>query len=159
MSQDVLERIRERTISESDLNSEISKLEGVTELPSFWVELANDKSYPAGHRAIFICELFKRHVRHPINIVELCKLLHSPDWINADTVKAITHLKGELPVEWNLGETVLAISLLPGEVADSRVLYLRFSSSLDAETFVQMMSDSQCDAITVDASLLQAACG
>ena len=67
--------------------------------------------------------------------------------------------RGELPVEWNLGETVLAIRLFPGEVEGSPVLYLRLSQSLEAEAFVQIMRTSQYNATAVGASVLEAACG
>src|SRR5215510_12737311 len=153
MNQIVLKRISDRTISERDLRSEINKLEGVTEPSSFWIDIANDRTYSAGHRAISICQFFKRHIREPINIISLARLLDDPDWINPRTVTIVTHLKGEIPLEWNLSETVLAIRLFPGEIEDSPVLYLRLSQSLDAEAFVQIMRDPQCDATIVGASV------
>ena len=158
MSRNALERISERTIYESDLRSEINKLESVTELPSFWLDIANDRAYPAVHRALAICQFFRRHVREPINIADFARLLASPSWINSSTVIAVNHLKGEIPVEWNLGETVLAIRLFPGEVEGSPVLYLRLSQSLEAETFVQIMRTSQYDATAIGVNLLEAAC-
>ena len=158
MSQDVMGRISERTISEDDLRSEISKLEGVTEPPSFWLGIANDPTYNALHRALAICQFFKRHVKKPITIAELAGLLDDPAWINSSTVASIEHLKGEVPVEWNLGEAVLAIRLFSRKAEEVPVLYLRLSRPLDAETFVQIMKGGQADAATAGASLLEAAC-
>jgi hypothetical protein len=159
MGKDVLKRISDRMIPERDLRSTINNLEGVTEPPSFWIDIANDQTYSASHRAICICQFFKRHIKEPITIVDLAKLLDGPDWINPDTVTTVTHLKGEIPVEWNLGETVLAIRLFPGEIEDSPVLYLRLSQPLDAEAFVQIIRGSQYDATVIGASVLEAACG
>ena len=158
MNRSVLERISEKTISESDLRSEIKKLEDAGEPASFWLDIANDQTYSAIHRALAICQFFKRHMREPVNIVDLAKLLDSPDWIKSGMVTTVNHLKGEIPVEWNLGETVLAIRLFPGEVEVSLVLYVRLSQSIKAETFVQIMSASQYDATAVGASVLEAAC-
>ena len=158
MNRNVLERISEKTISERDLGSEIKKLADVTEPPSFWLDIANDQTYPAGHRAIAICQFFKRHMREPVTIVDLARLLDSPEWIKSSMVTTVNHLKGEIPVAWNLGETVLAIRLFPTEVDVSLVLYIRLSQSIEAETFVQIMSASQYDAIAVGASVLEAAC-
>jgi len=158
MSQDVLKRISDRMISERELQLEINNLQDVPELPSFWIDIANDQTYSAGHRAICICQFFKRHVLGSINIVDLAKLLDGPQWINPSTVTTVTRLKGEIPVEWNLGETVLAIRLLPAEVEDSMVLYLRLSRTLDVDTFVQIMRNPQRDATAVGITVLEAAC-
>jgi len=158
MSRNALDRISDRTISESDLRSEINKLESVTELSSFWLDIASDQTYPAVHRAMAICQFFKRHMREPVNIVDLARVLDGPDWIDSSTVKTVNHLKGETPVEWNLGETVIAIRLFPGKLEGSPVLYLRLSQSLEAETFVEIMRASQYDVTAVGASVLEAAC-
>jgi hypothetical protein len=159
MSQDVLKRISDRTIAERDLRTEINKLEGVTEPPSFWLDIANDRTYSARHRALSICQFFKRHIREPITIAGLARLLDHPDWINSGTVTAVRHLKGELPVEWNMDETVLAIRLFRGEIEDPPVLYLRISQPLEPDDFVRIMSTSQDDDTIGGASVLEAACG
>jgi hypothetical protein len=156
MNQTTRERILEKSISESDLKAAISKLEDVTEPASFWTGIANDPSYSAAHRAIAICQLFKRHVKKALPIVDLARLLDGPDWIDSATVTAVDHLKGELPVEWNLGETVLAIRLFPRDC--SSVLYLRLSQRLAAEAFVHLMRDPQYKTPAAGASVLEAAC-
>jgi hypothetical protein len=158
MNQTARERILEKSISESDLKAAISKLGDVTEPASFWVSIANDPTYSPAHRAIAICQLFKRHAREPMQLGDLAKLLNDPDWIHPGTVTAVDHLKGELPVEWNLGETVLAIRLFPGEVEAPPVLYLRLSQRLAAEAFVRLMKTPQGDAPGIGASVLEAAC-
>jgi hypothetical protein len=159
MNQDVLKRISDRTTSERDLRSAIKKLEGVTEPPSFWIDIANDRSYSAGHRAICICQYFKRHMREPISVACLAQLLDDPGWINPGSVTTVTHLKGEIPVQWNLGETVLAIRLFPGKTEDSTILYIRLSQSSEAEAFAQTMRASQNDATAVATTVREAACG
>jgi hypothetical protein len=158
MDRNVLERISEKTISESDLRSAIKKLEGVTEPSSLWLGIANDQTYSAVHRAIAICQFFKRHFRKPVTIVHLAGLLDGGDWIKSSTVTTVNHLKGEIPVEWNPGETVFAIRLFPGRTEASPVLYIRLSQTLEAATFVQIMA-SRCDATGDGASVLEAACG
>ena len=158
MSQDGLQRISERTISENSLRSEISKLEGVTEPASFWINIANDRAYSATHRAIVICQFVLRHMREPMDLVDLARLLDEPEWINSGTVACVDHLKGELPVDWNLGETVLGIRLFPGEVESAPVLYLRLSPPLEAEAFVQVMRSPRHD-VTTGTRVLEAACG
>lgn len=159
MSQDHLERISNRMISERSLRTAVNHLEGVKEPPTFWIQIANDRTYSPTHRAICICQFFKRHIKEPLNIVDLARLLDGPDWINSNTVTRVSHLKGEIPVEWNLGESVLAIRLFPGETEDLPVLYLRFSQSLGVETFLQMMKAPQSNAATIGVNLLEGACG
>jgi len=158
MNQNVLKKISDRTTSERDLKSEISKLGGVTEPPSFWIDIANDQTYSAGHRATCICQLFKRHVKGSISLVDLTRLLDHPDWINPDTVTTVRYLRGEIPVAWNLGETVFAIRLFLRELEEPPVLYLRLSQSIEAETFVQIVTASRHDATAAGISVLQAAC-
>jgi len=158
VNRDVLKRISDRTISEMDLRSEINKLEGVTEPPAFWITLVNDRTYPAIHRAMSICQFFKRHFTRPMDIVDLARLLDDPEWITSSTVDVVAHLKGEVPVQWNLGETVLAIRLFSRETEDLPVLYLRLSRPLDAETFVQMVRDSRRQAKEAGISVLEGAC-
>jgi hypothetical protein len=159
MSQDALKRISDRTISERELRSEINNIEGMTEPPSFWIDIANDATYSAGHRAVCICQFFKRQIRKPVDLLDLARLLNDPNWINPNTVTAVTHLKGEIPVQWNPGERVLAVRLFPGEVERSPVLYLRLSRPLAAEDFVRIMRAPQSDATAVGVSVLEAACG
>jgi hypothetical protein len=158
MCRNDLERISDRTISESDLRFEIKKLGNVTEPPSFWLNITSDQTYSPAHRAVAICQLFKRHVMGPITVADLAKLLNAPDWLNSSNVTTVKHLKGEIPVEWNLGETVFAIRLFPGQVESAPVLYLRLSQTLEAETFVQMIRSRGADCTAVDARVLQAAC-
>jgi len=158
MSQSVLERISDRTTSQADLMSEISKLEGVTEPASFWVDIANDPTYPAMHRVLAICQFFKRHVRVPIKVVDLATRLNRPDWINSGSVTRVDHLKGEIPVEWNLGETVLGIRPFGRGAEGLPVLYLRLCQPLDAETFVGIVKGLPYDDMAVGVSVLEAAC-
>ena len=159
MSQDVFKRVSDRMISGSDLKSEINKLGGVTEPPSFWSDIANDQTYSAGHRAASICQFFRRHINASLSLVELAKLLDYPEWINLDTVTTVAHLRGEIPVAWHPGETVFAVRLFPGEVEASLVLYIRISQPLEAETFVRIMRASNNDATATGANVLEAACG
>jgi hypothetical protein len=106
----------------------------------------------ARKRATLIGEFFERHVRQPIGLLELVRLLDATDWIDASEVTAVTHLKGELPVEWNLGETVLAIRLFPAELETPPVLYIRISEPIAPEVFVGIVKAAR-------ARVLQAARG
>ena len=154
-----LERISDRTIPEKDLRSEIAKLEDVTEPASFWVDIANDRAYSADHRALAVCQLFDRHLREPISLASLARLLDGPDWIAPRTVSVVAHLRGELPVEWNLGETVLAILLFPGKVEGPPTLYLRLSRPLEPKEFVRIITAPEHDAAAAEVSVLETACG
>jgi hypothetical protein len=114
-----------------------------------------------GHRADAICQYFKRDFKQGIDLDRLAELLGHPQWINADTVSTISHLKGEIPVAWNPGETVFAIRLSPEDRDDSRVLYLRLSRPIGVEAFVQTMRGSRDAASTPQAAgtrVLEGAC-
>ena len=158
MNQNVLKRISDRTTSERDLKFEISKLGGVTEPSSFWIDIANDQTYSAGHRATCICQFFKRHIKGSISLVDLTRLLDHPDWINPDAVTTLRYLRGEIPVAWNLSETVFAIRLFHRELEEPPILYLRLSQSIEAETFVQIVTTPRDDATAAGISVLEAAC-
>jgi hypothetical protein len=159
MLRDTLERIADPTVSQEELRSEIDKLGEVAEPPSFWTGIANSPVYSARHRATCICQLLRRHVRQPVSLLRLAWLLDHPSWISPGVVTVVAHLKGEIPVEWNLGETVLAIRLFPVEAEDLPVLYVRLSTSLEAADFVQVVSSSRPDARFAGVTVLQAVCG
>jgi hypothetical protein len=158
MSHDPLQRISQRTISEEELSLEISRLGGDAVPPSFWVAIANDGTFSPGHRAKCVCQLFERSIHGPIDIVDLARLLEGATWLGTSAITVVTHIRGELPVDWNLGEGVLAIHLFPGQTAEEVVLYLRLSRALAPEAFVQVMKNPQAQAAAAGISMLAAAC-
>ena len=114
-----------------------------------------------GHGANAICQFFKQDFTGAIDLDRLAERLGHPQWINADTVRSISHLKGEIPVAWNPGEIVFAVRLLPDDPGDSRVLYLRLSRPIGVEAFVQTMRGSRDGATTAQAAgvqVLEGAC-
>lgn len=157
-SSDPLEQIANRAIAPSALQSAMARLGSVTEPPSFWLDILNDETYSAAHRARALCQLFRRHVRLPVNVVELAAFLRHPAWINARTVRAVKHLKGEIPVEWNPGETVLALRIEAPRTEAVPVLYLRLSASVEAEAFVGTMRTSPAGPADAGTRILEAAC-
>jgi hypothetical protein len=158
MSQDPLDRISDRSISASELQREVERLTG-REPPSFWVDRANDRTYPAANRAVFVCQLFERHVNEPVELAELASMLDGATWIDAAQIEPVAHLRGELPVEWNLGETVLAVRLFARELTNAPVLYLRLVPPTTPGTVERALLTRAHDDSAANVRLLEASCG
>lgn len=158
MRHDMLQRIADRTMTEADLSAAIDQLGAVTEPPSFWLAIANDRSYAAAHRAVAICQFFKRHITVPVELVQLARLLDHPDWLAAAAITVVKHLKGEIAVAWNPGETVLAIRLFQAELEHAPVLYLRLSQPLAVEDFMEIVQSAHADPAAGGVRVLEVAC-
>ncbi len=151
-----LERIRDRTTSPAALLSAIAALGDAGEPASFWLAIAEDPSYRAIHRAVALCQFFKRHITTPLSIAELATLLKHAEWIATGTVSEVRHLKGEIPVQWNLGEGVLAIRAFT-PVDGAPVLYLRLERPIESDAFVRLMRGAS-DVRGGETRILEAAC-
>ncbi|MGC2636021.1 MAG: hypothetical protein WA294_02510 [Acidobacteriaceae bacterium] len=158
MSENPLEQIAERTMAAADWQAAIGRLGKATEPASFWLDIVKDETYSAGHRARALCLLFRRHVPVPVKVGDLAALLGRPGWLHAGTVQAVKHLKGEIPVEWNPGETVLAVRLDAARSEAGPVLYLRLSGSVGVRAFLHAMQGTAGGRGAADARVLEAGC-
>lgn len=159
MDEAILKRISDPVITEEKLRSELHVLGDVTEPSSFWLKIANDTGYSFIHRALSICQFFKRHIATPVSLNKLAEMLDKPGWINAHTVTIVTNIKGEMPVQWNIGEQIITVHLFPGTDQQPSILYLRLSEKLGIDAFLGIITaDPTYKEAGDQILLLEAAC-
>jgi hypothetical protein len=111
---------------------------------------------PHGRAAAEACRRLASRSTGPTTVVDFVRLLGELSWITPDTVSAIKHVKGEIPVEWNPGETVLAIRLPSG--AGAPLMYLRFSGPVSVDDFLRMVDTGGTGNALAGVDVLEAAC-
>src|SRR4051794_15743713 len=78
-----------------------------------------------------VVELFRRDVRPGMTLGEAARVLGAPAWLRDDDLWVVDVLGGKIPVSAELGDTVLALAILPGLPDDpSWAIYLRVAGEV-----------------------------
>lgn len=140
-----LEKIGDKKIPQNELLSEVSRLHDAGEPASFWTTIAGDDSYTPAHRAIAICQFFKRHVSTPVSLGKLAYMLQETRWFSNSEIAVVAHLKGEMPVQWVTGETVVTVRAFAGAQDTVPVLYLRLSEPVQVNELIVFFRNPAAD--------------
>jgi hypothetical protein len=108
--------ITNRAASDEELLQAISSLGKVTEPPSFWTAIADDKSYSIFHRRRAVFALFRRHCRAGDLMSDLRKKLAPGHWLDESYVRAVEATFGQLdsPIMPEPGMSLFRVSVLYG---------------------------------------------
>ena len=113
------------------------------ELPDFWSAIANDQGYSEDRRRHAVFMLFQRHVKVGISLHELGKILNHPVWLKPDNILVVQSLGGQVPVEFNLQDTIFRLSVFPN-LTDDRLgywaIYCRIEGKISAEEAYEILN-------------------
>lgn len=119
---------------------------------------SNGKDGTTEGTSLSICTYFSNEVSPPISLDNLARQIDHKAWFSSKTTSKIDHLKGELPVEWNLGETVLKVQVANEVSKVEDVLYLRFSGKIEVAEFIEIMHGKSGSSKATSIQLLESKC-
>jgi hypothetical protein len=111
--QDLLQAIADPNTDATVLTQAIRALGASFEDPQFWIRIASSDRYSRRHRRRAVLALFQRHVRVPLTLDRLARVLDQPTWLESDDVAIVTDLAGGVPVRFDSRDTVFVIRVLP----------------------------------------------
>ncbi len=103
-----------------------------------------------------VIELFRRHVTKGITLHRMAKLLEGATWLQDEDVDVVTAIEGEIPVTWNLEDTVFVIRLFPeSERQSSFAIYLRVAGKVPLDSFIRLLRGYKVPESTENAVVLE----
>lgn len=149
--------------SDSELLEAISRLGRMEEPPSLWTRVADDPTYGTLHRKRCIMALFRRHGTECETIADLASVLGRPRWLTNSDLKEVAVITGWVPVDMVPGDTVFAITILPGTTpkeaeASSKLrcaVYVRVSGKVIREDFLAFLQHGKREAVGGNAFIEQ----
>ena len=141
-TKNILSVIADPTTDLETVVTSVKKLGDVDESPAFWTRIANDNSFSAQHRRIFIFQLFLRHVKNEITLRQFSKILDKPSWLKIENISVVRELAGKIPITFDMKNTILAIAIFP-EISSSRfshwTIYLKIEGKITSNDFYQLI--------------------
>jgi hypothetical protein len=144
--------ITNKTISDDTLLESISMLGRVTEPPSFWTTIADDRSYPVKQRTRAVFALFRRHAMWCPDCRELSATLAPAQWLSQSTVSRIEFVFGLLPIDVNEGQSVYQTSVLNGPS-----IYIKLQGDIAPEAFSELLHAKPGAAVKMNPAIIQCA--
>jgi hypothetical protein len=136
----------------------IQQLGPLDQPAAFWSAIANSADYNADHRRRAVFELVRRHVLPGTTLGELARLLDTPTWLDDDDIAVVTVLGGKIPVSWTFDDTVLVLSVHPGQPTDDDqpwAIYLRVEGQIDEASARAVLRGAPAPAAVPQAEILE----
>jgi hypothetical protein len=135
----LISQIENKETTDEMLLQSISRLGKVSEPPTFWTTIANDKTYSIEHRSRCIMALFRRHAQRCSGGRQLSKVLAPVHWLESKDIGRIDVLAGAVPVTPGTDRTVFVIRVLSGA---KFAIYISILGKMDTEDFYRMICDA-----------------
>jgi hypothetical protein len=146
-SNSLLNVISAKSTSRQDLAWAVLSLRRfpVEEKPSFWTTILADKEYGDYHRKKCLAELFRRHIRPGISVMQLGKLVNCSDLFTGECLFDVS-MASKLPVRWTGGGSIIMFQPSFARTGQHYLgIYMQMSDRMSTEQFLALMNGHALD--------------